>query len=333
MQTSEDYFTASDGALLFVRRFEPPHGKLPRAVLHIVHGLSEHGARYRQFANRLTEEDFVVVVHDARGHGLTASAPGSPGCGCVAAGVGGAIPRMVADLAELVAVTRSAWPGLPLLLFGHSFGTVISQLYAGGGAGGTTLTALVLSAPPARLPSVMAVAFRMLLAALHTTHGEHGFSAIPKKLSFDKFQRRCLAVTLQQGEPTGYEGLNRDRQEVKKYVDDPLCGQDMSVGFWCSAVEAIAQLKTPGAHAKLQDDLPVYVMAGEQDWAGQDDFGVAAYTRIQQELAGAGKRTPKILVYPQARHELLLETNREEVISDVLAFLSACLKASPRSRL
>jgi len=320
----EEYFTASDGASLFTRTWGPADGRRAVASIHLHHGLGEHSLRYAAFAARLVEEGFVVVAHDARGHGRTAEAEGSPGLGRIAAGPEGAVPRMVADLAEMLRAEQAARPDVPLFVLGHSFGTVISQLCLGCGAGGARVAGLVLSAPPARVPGLALPAFRLVMAGLHRLHGEHGISSIPSRLSFDKFQAKCLAAVKHDGNPTGWEWLNRDGAEVDKYIEDPYCGHDISVGFWTSAVCAFRRIKTPEAHAATPPDLPVCILAGEHDFCLEDELGGKSYDRIRAEMASMGKATPKIVVYPGARHELLLEQNRAEVAEDALRFLQAC---------
>lgn len=331
--SEESYFTASDGAKIFVRTFQPAPGRPLRAVLHVHHGMGEHSARYAGLAGRLTEEGFIVIAHDARGHGRTSEQEGSPGLGCVRAGPEGAVPRIVADLGEMLLATQTARPNLPILLFGHSFGTIVSQLCLGAGAGGARVRGLVLSAPPARVLSAMAPAVRLLMAGVYQVHGEHGISKIPGKMSFDKFNGKALAATKHKGVVTGWEWLNRDTDEITKYINDPFCGHDMSMGFWSSFIPALLRIKTPQAHAKLPPQLPICILAGDHDFCTIDDVGVPSYDRIRAELANAGKATPKVVVYPKARHELLLELNREEVMDDTVRFLLQCLDAPQTSKL
>jgi len=335
----EVHFAASDGASLFVRKWSPPEGTPTRAILHLHHGLGEHSARYARLAEHLASAaGIATVVHDARGHGHTSGLPGSPGLGCVAAGAEGPALRMVQDLRELLEASAKAHPGVPLLLLGHSFGTVVSQLFVGSGAlAEVPLAGLVLSSPPSRIPGFIQPVFKLLLGGLHAAWGEHGLSKIPGKLSFDKFQASLLKAVpeaYKEGN-TGFEWLNRDVEEVRKYVEDDYCGHDLSVNFWRHAVAAIAQLGSsqPAVYKGLPAGLPMLIIAGEQDHCAYDDFGNASYRRIQQECGSAGKLPPKVIVYPGARHELLLETNHEEVMDDVTTFLRSCLNKPPMSRL
>lgn len=332
MPEAENLFEASDGKRIFVRTFEPDAGVQAKAVLHIHHGLGEHGGRYIPLARRFVSDGFAVVVHDVRGHGRTSEAEG---VGRIACGPEGAVPRMAMDLAELIAASRQARPTLPLLLLGHSMGTIIARLcICGTAAPPPRIDGLLLSGPPANTIAPMVLPLKAAIGALHLVHGDSGISAVPGKLSFSKFQANCLAKAAHEGPVTGWEWLNRDAAEVQKYVEDPFCGHDMSMGFWTSLIPAMISLKRARTYAAMPARLPVCVLAGEHDFCTIDDVGVASFTRIQQELASAGKTTPKVVVYPQARHELFLEKNREEVYQDALSFLLSCLESSqPVSRL
>mmetsp|Transcript_16400 Transcript_16400/g.57325 ORF Transcript_16400/g.57325 Transcript_16400/m.57325 type:complete len:145 (+) Transcript_16400:762-1196(+) len=116
--------------------------------------------------------------------------------------------------------------------------------------------------------------------------------------------------------------------------EDPHCGHDLSMGFWSSAVPGILALKSPATYAKLSKDCPIGVFAGDRDFCTYDDFGAPSYRRVQEELASAGRAAPKVVVYPGARHEIMMETNAEEVHDDMLSFLLTCLeKRQPRSRM
>merc|ERR1712176_573062 len=70
--------------------------------------------------------------------------------------------------------------------------------------------------------------------------------------------------------------------------------------------------------------LPMCILAGEHDFAKFDEFGVPSHERIRAEMASWGKATPKVIVYPGARHELMKELNRAEVMEDMVRFLCAC---------
>ena len=173
--------TDSDGVTIFVNRWAIDD---PKAVVHIVHGLGEHSARYERLAGDLNAVGYTVYADDHRGHGRTGVAMG---------GLGPLGPRgMVGTLDAVHAVSQYAQsqnPGLPFVLLGHSWGSLLAQKFAL--QWGSELHALVLSGTRLMVPP-----FRELTS----------FN--------DDFEPAA----------TPYDWLSRDAAEVAKYVDDPWCG-------------------------------------------------------------------------------------------------------------
>ncbi|HEY6356510.1 MAG TPA: alpha/beta hydrolase, partial [Burkholderiaceae bacterium] len=120
------------------------------------------------------------------------------------------------------------------------------------------------------------------------------------------------------GGPTGFEWLSRDPAEVDKYVKDPLCGfaftneltRDIFVGF--------VQMRSPALEARIPKTLPVLVIQGELDPVGENLVGTR---RLVVRYQALGLTLIETRYYTGARHELLNETNRDEVTADVLGWL------------
>ena len=116
---------SATGAALCMRH-ETAQGE-PIGVVHILHGLAEHSARYGAFAQALSRAGYHVYAHDHRGHGFT-HAPGAPE-GVFDAGGHGA-DLVLEDVASIHDMIEATHPGLPLALFGHSMGGIIAMAYA-----------------------------------------------------------------------------------------------------------------------------------------------------------------------------------------------------------
>ena len=122
--TATDTFTfvsEVDQASIFVRKWSPPCGIRSRATVQITHGVGEHSGRYDRFARFLAAEGCVAYGIDLRGHGHTAP-PGKLG----QAGIN-AWADMTTDLKQLAHIIRSQHDGLPLIAFGHSMGSGLTQ--------------------------------------------------------------------------------------------------------------------------------------------------------------------------------------------------------------
>ncbi|MBL8741094.1 MAG: alpha/beta fold hydrolase, partial [Myxococcales bacterium] len=178
MRASTERHQASDGTAIHVYRWAPEGS--PRAVIHLVHGMAEHAARYARLADALTAEGFVVYAHDHRGHGQTAT-PGSVGH----MGQDGWL-HAYDDLRALIVKEQAAHPGLPFVLFGHSMGSFMVQemLFERS----HDLAAAVLSGTNGK-PTPIAAAGRFVARAERMRVGPTRPSTLLTKLSFEAFNK------------------------------------------------------------------------------------------------------------------------------------------------
>ena len=257
----------------------------PRGVVQVAHGLAEHSARYDRFARALNDAGYSVRASDHRGHG--ASIAGTPG-------YFGA-PGFEALIADMAAYGASLRGDPPLFLFAHSMGSFAAQSvilthseqYAGVVLSGSTVLDL-------------------LAAGMAEAEGPVGLEAFNAG-----FEHR-----------TGYEWLSRDESEVDRYVADPLCGFDLPDETVPALFGAAGTLADPTALASIRSDLPLLVVSGSEDpLAG----GGQLVEALGQRYRDAGLVDVTVKLYDGARHELLNEINRDEVTSDVVAWLDAHL--------
>jgi alpha-beta hydrolase superfamily lysophospholipase len=307
-------FTASDGQPLFVHSWQP--GQSARAVLHVIHGLAEHAARYARFADALTARGFAVYAHDQRGHGRTAR--GRDDLGLFAEKDGWR--RVVGDAEELLLDVSARHAGLPLVLFGHSLGSFVAQQVIARRS--EVLAAAVLSgANGARNP--LAAAGRLIARAERWRHGARSTSPLINQLAFGNFNRKFAPAR------TAFDWLSRDEAEVDKYVNDPLCGFDCTTQLWVDFLDGIADTLSPRHKQRVRRGLPVYLIAGSRDPACANGRGALA---LADSYRAAGLTDVTCRVYPDARHELLNEVNRDEVMHDLAAWLESAI-AAPQTRL
>lgn len=260
----------------------------PVGVVQIAHGLAEHGARYDRFAQQLNAAGFVVHAVDHRGHGRTAAGRlGDFG----AAGFGG----LIADVAQFGSALRAQHGGLPVFLFAHSMGSFAAQAALLDHA--STWAGAVLSGSTA----LDALAAAMANAPADAPSGLAAFNA--------GFAHR-----------TGYEWLSRDEAEVDAYVADPWCGWEVPGDVIPSLFAPAARLADPALLAGIRSDLPLLIASGDADpLAG----GGALIELLGQRYRDAGIADVTVKLYPAARHEILNETNRDEVTADIVAWLRA----------
>ena len=285
-----------------------------RAVVVVAHGMAEHGARYARFGEALSARGYAVYAPDHRGHGRTAGSDDRLGW----AGADG-WNGMVRDLERLLDLARAAHPGAPLVLFGHSMGSVLAQRVAqrrGGELAGLILSGTMSAAPG--LPLAIAAA-----SALALGPGARKPSPLLKQ-RFAEFNRPFAASAAGAADgaaatdPTGFEWLSRDEAEVRKYADDPWCGFAFSNRLTLDMLRGYGDVWKPANEACLPKELPVLLFAGERDPVGDQTAAVRA---LAERYRALGLRDVQTAFYPDARHETLNETNRDEVVRDVLAWL------------
>jgi alpha-beta hydrolase superfamily lysophospholipase len=290
----EASFVDAHGIEVFYRRWL--HAD-PRGVVVIAHGASEHSGRYDRFARALTDAGFAAYALDHRGHGRTANATGPGRMGSP----GG--ESVVDDLHELVGIARHEYSGVPVVAFGHSMGSMITLAYAV--RHGRDLAGVVLCGFPVPLDDGGA------LAALFEGAAEAGLRDEPADV---------LAGFNAVFEParTRFDWLSRDPAEVDAYVADPMCGDGMPLtyGYFVDLFGVLAPALQPGAMSQI--GAPVFVIAGDQDPAAAMGANARALAAAL-EAAGLSVQSKN---YPDARHELLNETNRDEVTADVIAWVS-----------
>lgn len=300
--SDELWHQASDGKKLFVRRFLPEG--TTKAVIHISHGMAEHSERYGRLAGVLTQAGYAVYANDHRGHGKTAAIPEELGY------FDGGIPRVLQDLVELISFEKKEHPGLPFVLFGHSMGSFFAQALMQ--SHGEQLSAVVLSGSAGK-PNLLASLGRTIARLERLRVGARGKSSVLRALSFDAFNKPFNP------KPTRFEWLSRDRAEVDKYAADRLCGFDCTVELWIGVLDLLRDIALPERQARVPKKLPAYVLSGAEDPAGER-------TKSVQQLVGALKSAGLTDVthrfYEGARHELLNETNRDEVVADLMTWLA-----------
>ena len=253
----------------------------PRAAVQIQHGLAEHGARYERFARELTKRGYVVYVPDGRASGKTAA--GKYGDWGADGWAG-----WVNDMHLLNVHISQDYPDLHIALFGHSLGSFGAQHFLLDHS--DEVDAAILSGTTDVGSFVQALA------------GDE-----PADLS---------AFNAPFGNRTGYEWLSRDEAEVDKYVADPACGWAAPMPADLLDAAVASDLERVG---EIRKDLPIMLVSGSKDPVGGNEAeGVVA---VAERYKAVGIEDVEVKIYPEARHELLNETNRDEVTADIIAFL------------
>lgn len=266
-----------------------PHDK-PRAVVHINHGLAEHAQRYEGFAQSLHQAGFAVYAHDHRGHGAT-TAPDAPQ-GIFSMTHDG-VERVLADISVVHGHIRTKQGQLPLIMFGHSMGGLITMNYALQNPNSLTGAAVWNSNFSAGLLGRVA---QGILRYERFRLGSDVPSHIMPKLTFQDWAKKTPNAT------TPFDWLSHIPAEVQAYINDPLCGWDASVSLWDDIFKLIFSGGATSDASAAAKSLPFHLLGGGQDPA--TDNGKAVEKHAANMIA-AGFTAVEKTIYPDARHETL----------------------------
>lgn len=282
--------------------FKPEH---PKALVMLSHGMCEYIERYKPFAEFLCENDVALCGNDHIGHGNSIRNENMLGF----FGTENGYINMVRDLHRMKTILDKEFPGIPHFLMGHSMGSFLSRIYiskygetdrfsgfiVSGTAGGITG-----SAPLERVIDVIA-----------RRHGElyrHKFGA---RAVFGIFNLRT------QNHRTPNDWLSRDDEQVDKFCADPKCNFLFTIAGYRDLMNALLCCNTLPVIENTPTDLPMLFISGGMDPIGEYGSGVRhAVARYLEHGCEANLR-----IYREARHELLFELNRKEVMDDILEFL------------
>jgi len=279
-------FTSEDGTEIACFRW--PATK-PWAALQIAHGMGEHALRYARFAEACVANGIEVWANDHRGHGR--SAKNKDQLGDFAPGGWDAL---VADMAALAQRIHGERKNIPLVLLGHSMGSFAAQQFVLDHSDPIAALALSGSAAADSLPVRL--------------EGEVDLTAI--NAAFEPAR-------------TPFDWLSRDEAEVDKYIADPLCGFGAKKDSVLSMARSLARTIDGSALARIRKDLPVYIFAGDRDPVNNK---LAGLKPVAERYRAAGLKDVRERYYKDGRHEMLNETNRDEVIADFLGWMKDAVR-------
>jgi len=287
------YLKSFDDLELYCTRYDAEN---PKAVVLLVHGMREHSGRYQEFAEALVANGYAVVTSDNRGHGHTMKDKATEyGFGKH----GDIYGETIKDQLVILQYIKEEFVGLPIYLFGHSYGSMLSQT-------------LVQICPEIK---------KTILQG--STCGDNA------AYKFGKVLAHILKFFGQDNKPgTVYEAagmkkwnkegggnwLSRDPEVYKEYLADDFCNGAFPISFYRSLMEHMT--KVDKGIKNIKPDQKIMLLCGSRDPVGE--YGKLVY-KLYQKYTKAGVDA-KMIIYGGAKHELHHETNKEEVLSDILEF-------------
>ena len=304
----EAYFNSSTGINKIRTLIWQDDEVTPVAVFQIAHGVAEHIGRYDHFARFLASNGFVVCGNDHIGHGLSVNDEEDLGFTAEKEGY----RRFVDDMHILYSIMHKRYPELPYILFGHSMGSLCARVYAS--SFGTELSGLILCGT-AQVPAGLDFAINTLdklVEKFGPRTVNHTVAGLLNKFSSIQIKDRASDL----------DWLSVNRENVKAYVEDRLCGFELSL----AGVRDLASIGILACDemwpATIPTDLPIMIISGAKDPVGSNGKGPIA---CSDSLIEAGHE-PTVIIYPGVRHEILNEDCKEKVYNDILGWTQSILQ-------
>lgn len=297
-------FPSQDGVHQIFARQWLPEGQ-PRAIVQIVHGISEYIDRYAPFARFLAGHGFLVVGSDHLGHGRTALSPEEYGFFCDRDGW----RTVAADVHRLRALMGEQYPDTPYFLLGHSMGSFLARTYLIDWPG--TVTGAIISGT-GQEPPAMVAAGRRIAGAVCKLSGPRTHSKLIENLAFGTYNKQFSPAR------TRADWISRDEAVVDAYMADPLCSFMPTAGMFRDMMEGLQYIAQKSNLSKMDPATPVLFFAGDKDPVGRSG---ETFRQVVDFFRQAGCQDITVHLYPGGRHEMLNEINREEVYADILTWL------------
>lgn len=266
--------------------------KNPKAVVLIIHGMMEHAGRYYDFAKYLNDNGYIVVANDLRGHGHSAIDKK------YGVGENDIFAETVQDEIIILEKLKDAYE-LPIYLFGHSYGSMLSQAII---QNTDVVEKCVLCGTANGSSGIMKLG-GTTAKFLGLFKSENAGGGLIEKMCIKNYGKK-----FENG-----NWLTRDEEVFKKYNEDEMCGGSFPFSFYKSM---LTNMKKVNHGINKIGKKKVFLIAGEKDPVGSNGKQVTNLNKLYLK----NNIDSRCKIYPECRHELLNETNKDEVYKDVLDF-------------
>ena len=303
------YLSANGKSNIYTRELSPQDA--PRGIIQICHGLAEHIVRYDEFAEFLCSHGFLVAGNDHLGHGRTAMESGDFGFISEFRGW----DMAVYDVRKLTELLSGRYPDVPVFLFGHSMGSFLARTYMIRYK--TGLDGVMLSGT-GHQPRPLLNAGLSIVRVEEKMRGSRYHSKPITKITSD-FRNRP------EWEGGRHDWVTRDKSVADAYSKDELSGHNPTISMMRDIFWGMKYNSQGKNLKKMNKDVPVYMFSGERDPIGMYGRGVM---KTYELFLSVGMKDVTMKLYPEGRHEMLNELNKDEVYADVHNWIESKMKAA-----
>lgn len=279
-----------------------------KGVVQISHGMAEYSNRYSHFAVELCKAGYAVFISDHVGHGASVESKEMLGF----FGEENGEETFIDDLKTLSDMAKAEYPDKPLFMLGHGMGSLIARKYTA--KYGYLLDGVIYSGTSGENP---ALGVGLLITnTLIKQYGPMHRSELLDTIAFGSYNRKTQKRTER-------DWSTRDEAEVDKIIADEFCGYKYTVSGMKALFTTLKQVSSPQWYNTIPHHMPVYLLSGSMDPVGDYGKGVK---EVYRNLKKTGHKNVTMKIYEGARHEILNETNREEVCADIVEWLDDKIK-------
>ncbi len=299
MNYEEIIVPARDSYSLAIRVYDC---KNPKAVIKFIHGMQEHQGRYVEFATFLQNNGYAVVTADMRGHGKNA-----PKLSHIADKNGNKL--LIQDELVIKEYIKERYKDVPLMLFGHSMGTIIARKLLQTESKEYVKVALSGYPNPQPAGAVGAALSKLFGPGKRSTN----HSKTLTNLVLGPFNKAI------ENPKTNLDWLSYNEENVQRYIADPLCGEEFTIGSYYALFKLVSDINKPRQYKNVNENLPIYLISGEDDpCTGGSKGRRTSFKKLNQ----AGFKNIEVFTLPKMRHEILNEDNKQLVMDRILNFLN-----------
>ena len=307
MTSTEYRFPSATGTGdIFARKYMPDNGEFD-TVLVIHHGMAEHQERYRGFIEFLCSNKVAVYMHDMANHGKSNTDYQEAGWFGEKDGYKG----LIEDFRHNVKLAQKENPGKKIIVMGHSMGSFICRLYTGWYPDDGYAGAIYMGTGG---PNPIAGMGKTMASAIGAIKGKKHKSRTIDKMAFGSYGKNFEGRT-------NFDWLTRDKAIVDRYIQDPYCGFLFTVQGMKDLITVNMACNEDSWFESVRKDLPILVCSGALDPVGGDSKGIEA---VKEKLLQTGHTRVTVKLYPECRHEILNEINKDEVMADILQWIKEC---------
>lgn len=287
-----------DGLKLSALLMEPT--KKPKAIIQISHGMAEHKERYIPFMEYLQKQGYIVIISDHRGHGESVRKKDDLGYFYEKKA-----DYIVEDQHQITLWMKEKYPNLPVILFGHSMGSMVVRKYIK--KYDNEIDKLIVCGSPSNNPLTN---IGLLVDNLLTVfYGDSHRSKLLQKMTFGSYSKKL-----------DNDWICTNEAIVREYNTCPKCGFIFTLNGFHNLFHLVKDIYSKKGWVKQQLTLPILFIAGEEDPVIGN---LAKWEESQQFLKDLGYINLKAISYPGLRHEILNEINQEVVFKDIVKWIQS----------